>query len=117
MRKQLELWKDFAVIARFGRAWIIEVNGELRLSGGDHHEQAEALEWASMFLHERHVRVNLPTIKLTPVEEVKLALKECSAKLARARSSSVRRVDRVNLRRCRQSVHIFDIASEASNRF
>ena len=81
---QLELWKDFAIVARFGRAWIIDINGELHLSGGSKQEQAEAIEFASMFLADRALRIKLPPIKLRPIDEVKLRLEEAMASKAPA---------------------------------
>lgn len=84
MIKQLELWKDFQIVARFGRAWIVEVNGELHLSGGSKEERAEALEYASMFLADRVVRVKMPAIQLRPIDEVRLAIQSyrCPEKMA-----------------------------------
>lgn len=104
MRKQLELWKDFLVLARFGRAWIIDINGELRLSGGSKQEQREALEWASMFLADRALRINLPPIKIRPIDELKLSLSRDP-------------IDGVHLCPRRQSINLLRISRESPNRF
>lgn len=41
------------VIAIFGQARLIKhFNGQFELRGGTRHDQGEAREWISMFLHE-----------------------------------------------------------------
>ena len=41
------------VVALFGRAKLMrEWDGRFRLEGGSHHDEAAAVEWASMFLQE-----------------------------------------------------------------
>ena len=41
------------VVALFGRAKLMrEWDGRFRLEGGSHHDEAAAVEWASMFLPE-----------------------------------------------------------------
>ncbi|MDC0316806.1 hypothetical protein OAM03_03620 [Verrucomicrobia bacterium] len=41
------------VVALFGKAKLVrERNGRFRLEGGSYHDEATAIEWASMFLPE-----------------------------------------------------------------
>ena len=41
------------VVAMFGRAKLMhDQDGRYRLEGGSHHDEAAAIEWASMFMPE-----------------------------------------------------------------
>lgn len=45
------------VIASFGEAKLVKVDGTLHLRGGSMSDRIEALEWVSLFLPEEAVRL------------------------------------------------------------